>query len=107
MLQALVYGELDQWLVEHQGRDIAMLTEFMQECNSDLRKWSDSVLKTAVAESEHNKTLIQKWIEELLPQVKSAFEAWANLGLEQSNVDRAMSLIAERCKRAGLLLNLV
>lgn len=107
MLQALVYGELDQWLVEHQGRDIAMLTEFMQECNSDLRKWSDSVLKTAVAESEHNKNLIQEWIEELLPQVKSAFEAWANLGLEQSNVDRAMSLIAERCKRAGLLLNLV
>lgn len=29
MLQQLVYGELDQWLVEQGARDIAMLTEFM------------------------------------------------------------------------------
>lgn len=106
MLQALVYEELDQWLVEHDGRDVAMLTEFMQECNNDLRKWSSSVLKTAIAESEHNQTLIQTWIEELLPQVRSAFEAWSEAALGDKNIDSALSLITERCKKMGLTLNL-
>ena len=106
MLQALVYGELDQWLVENNARDLAMLTEFMQECMSDLRKWSDSVFKTAAAESEQNKALMQSWLDELLPQVKAAFEAWASVALGQANVDSAMSLLAERIKRAGLVLEL-
>jgi phenol hydroxylase P1 protein len=81
LLQELVFGQLDQWLVENGGRDIAMLTEFMKDCLTDLRKWSDSVLKTAISESEENKTLIQSWITELLPQVKQAFSAWAQTAL--------------------------
>jgi phenol/toluene 2-monooxygenase (NADH) P1/A1 len=107
MLQALVYEELDQWFVEHDGRDVAMLTEFMQECNNDLRKWSISVLKTAIAESEDNQTLTQTWIEELLPQVRSAFEAWSEAALGHKNIDSALNLITERCKKMGLILNLV
>ncbi|WP_104499260.1 aromatic/alkene monooxygenase hydroxylase subunit beta [Acinetobacter indicus] len=104
MLQQLVYGELDQWLVEQGARDIAMLTEFMQDCLNDLRKWSDSVFKTAVAESEHNQQLIQGWIEELLPQVEQAFSSWATLALGSASVESAMNLIQERCKKASLQL---
>lgn len=102
MLQALVYGEFDQYLVDNGGRDVAMLTEFMQDCLADLRKWSDTVFKTAVAESEHNKTLLEQWIQKLLPQVQNALSTWSETALSHSAIDAGLSLIAERCKKAGL-----
>ncbi len=101
-IQSLVYGQFDQYLVENGARDVAMLTEFMQDCLSDLRKWSDPVFKLAIAESEENKALIQGWIAELLPQVQEAFSAWAGLALGDSNIEQAVVLIAERSKKAGL-----
>ena len=104
MLQELVFGRLDQWLVEHGGRDIAILTEFMKDCLTDLRKWSDTVLKTAAAESEDNKTLIQTWIAELLPQIKQAFGTWAEAALPDASIDDALNSIFERSKKAGFVL---
>lgn len=101
-IQSLVYRQFDQYLVENGARDVAMLTEFMQDCLSDLRKWSDPVFKLAIAESEENKALIQGWIAELLPQVQEAFSAWAGLALGDSNIEQAVALIAERSKKAGL-----
>ena len=101
-IQSLVYGQFDQYLVENGARDVAMLTEFMQDCLTDLRKWSDPVFKLAIAESEENKALIQGWIAELLPQVQEAFSAWAGLALGDSNIEQAIALIAERSKKAGL-----
>lgn len=106
LIQELVYGELDQWLVEHGARDVAMLTEFMTDCLTDLRKWSDPVLKTAVAESEENKALIQGWIDTLLPEVTGAFSAWANTALGTASIDNGLAMIAERSKKAGLTLEL-
>lgn len=104
MLQELVFGQFDQWLVENGGRDIAILTEFIKDCLTDLRKWSDSVLKTAISESEENKLLIQAWIVELLPQVKNAFSAWSATALSDSSIDSALTTITERSKKAGVVL---
>lgn len=101
-IQSLVYGQFDQYLVENGARDVAMLTEFMQDCLTDLRKWSDPVFKLAIAESEENKALIQGWIAELLPQVQEAFSAWAGLALGDNNIEQAVALITERSKKAGL-----
>ena len=39
------------------------LYEFMQEWSKETSRWADAVLKVAVAESEHNKTLIAGWVE--------------------------------------------
>ena len=103
-LQELVFGQLDQWLVEHGGRDIAILTEFVKDCLTDLRKWSDSVLKTAISESEENKTLIQSWITEILPNVQQAFESWAQNALPDSNINTALNALSERSKKVGLVL---
>lgn len=102
MLQDLVYGQLDTWLVDHQARDIAMLTEFMKDCITDLRKWSDTVLKTAISESSENKNLIHTWINELSPQVEAAFSSWASLAFGDSNIENASQLVLERSKKAGL-----
>ncbi|MEG0406356.1 MAG: aromatic/alkene monooxygenase hydroxylase subunit beta [Acinetobacter sp.] len=106
LIQELVYGELDQWLVKHGARDMAMLTEFMKDCLTDLRKWSDPVLKTAITESEENKALIQGWINTLLPQVTEAFSAWATTALGTASIDNGLAVIAERSKKAGLTLEL-
>lgn len=103
-LQELIFGQLDQWLVEHGGRDIAILTEFVKDCLTDLRKWSDSVLKTAISESEENKTLIQSWITEMLPNVQLAFQSWAQNALPDSNIDTALNALSERSKKVGLVL---
>lgn len=104
LMQSLVYGLFDQLLVENGARDVAMLTEFMQECLTDLRKWSDPVLKLAAAESEENKALIQTWIAELLPQVQDAFSAWSGLALNDTNIEAALTTILERSKKAGFAL---
>lgn len=104
MLQALVYGQFDQWLVDNGARDIAMLTEFMQDCLKDLRRWNDTVFKAAAAESPANTALIQDWLQELMPQVQAAFIAWSSAALGQVEIDQALDLIHERCKKAGLSL---
>ena len=102
LMQSLVYGTFDQLLVENGARDVAMLTEFMQDCLTDLRKWSDPVFKLAIAESEENKALIQNWVAELLPQVQEAFSAWSTLALNDAEIEQGLAVIAERSKKAGL-----
>ena len=87
------------WLVEHGARDVAMLTEFMKDCLTDLGKWSDPVFKTAIAESEENKALIQGWIDTLLPQVTEAFSAWSNTALGHPSIANGLAVIAERSKK--------
>ena len=78
----------------------------MKDCLTDLRKWSDPVLKTAVAEAEENKALIQGWIDTLLPQVTEAFSAWATTALGNASIDNGLAVIAERSKKTGLTLEL-
>ncbi|WOE30758.1 MULTISPECIES: aromatic/alkene monooxygenase hydroxylase subunit beta [unclassified Acinetobacter] len=101
-MQSLVYGQFDQLLVEQGARDIAMLTEFMQDCITDLRKWADPVLKLAVAESDQNKTLIEDWIATLRPQVEAAFSAWSTLALAGQPIDAGLITLEERMKKANL-----
>lgn len=104
LMQSLVYGVLDRHLLELGGRDLAILTEFMQDCLTDLRKWSDSVFKVAVAESEHNKVLIESWLKEDLDKVITAFSAWSNAVLGQKAIDTGLELILARCNQAGIQL---
>lgn len=103
----LVYTQFDQWLADHQARDLAMLTEFMQEALTDLRKWSDSVLKTAAAESIENKQLLSQWLAEYLPQVKAAFTPWAEKALAGDAIDVAEQKLLERSKKIGIDLEQV
>ena len=103
----LVYTQFDQWLAEHQARDLAMLTEFMQEALTDLRKWSDSVLKTATAESIENKQLLSQWLAEYLPEVRAAFAPWAEKVLASDAIDAAEQKLLERSKKIGIDLEQV
>lgn len=100
------YQHLDDWLVANGGRDVAMLTEFMQSCFKDLTGWSTSVIKTVVAESDSNKAQCQQWLNKWQDKVMKAYtpliakvfgDERASLILKDIN-----SEIAKRCKTIGL-----
>lgn len=104
-LRQIFYTALDQWLVANQARDLAMLTEFMQDCLKDLGNWSDSIFKTIAAESEDNRSLLRGWIEKWQPKVAAAYApvAEAVLGDEAANaLVAAAEETAKRAAKAGL-----
>ncbi|WP_201612843.1 aromatic/alkene monooxygenase hydroxylase subunit beta [Psychrobacter immobilis] len=106
VIHVVHYQHLDNWLVEHNGRDIAMLTEFMQDCFKDLTGWSNSTIKIVVAESEENKLHCQQWLEKWQDKVLTAYQPLIEklFGAEQATavVDDIQAQLAKRCKTVGL-----
>lgn len=101
-VQELIYQQFDQKLVDLGARDLAMLTEFMQDTLNDLGKWSDSVLKTAAAESEHNKQLLNQWFNQYLAEIKAAFQPWVEAALSPDILDQAEQKIRDHAKKLGI-----
>lgn len=99
VMTTLVYGEFDRWLLEHEARDVAMLTEFMVDCLADLRKWSDTVFKAVASESEENRLLMQSWLDEWLERAIPAFAQWSILALGEDKTSEAVAFITERAKK--------
>ncbi|QEQ95752.1 aromatic/alkene monooxygenase hydroxylase subunit beta [Neptunomonas concharum] len=97
----LFFNQFDQWLVAHGGQDIAMLTEFMQEWSKEVTRWSDSVLKTAVA-SEANKVLISGWADKWRGKAAEALSPVAKEMLNDEALEQALSVLDKRLKKAGL-----
>lgn len=107
VMTVVQYNDLDNWLVENGGRDIAMLTEFMQDCLKDLANWSDSVIKTIVAESDANKTLCQDWLTTWKDRITQAYqplikEMFGEDKITQVNAD-IEDYLGKRIKKVGLI----
>lgn len=102
------YQHLDNWLVENNGRDIAILTEFMQDCFKDITGWSNSVMKTVVAESEENKQHCQQWLDKWQEKVATAYRPLIEKLFDAEQVlvvlDDIQAQLAKRCKTAGLVV---
>jgi len=98
----LYYDQFDQQLNDNGGQDIGILTEFMREWHKDSTRWVDAVLKTAVGESEANKALIQKWVEQSQANVCEALQPLAEEILTTSALDGAVTRLNARLKKAGL-----
>ncbi|MFX8860427.1 phenol hydroxylase, partial [Acinetobacter baumannii] len=58
--------------------------------------------KTAAAESDHNKQLLNEWFTQSLAQVKAVFTSWASAALTAEAVDQAEHAVIERAKKLGL-----
>ncbi len=102
LMHSLFYQQFDQWLSENGGQDIAMLTEFMQQWNKDITRWSDSVLKTAAAESEANQQLISQWASKWRGKASEAFAPVAQEMLGEEALETALTQLDKRLKKAGL-----
>ena len=104
-IQAVLYQGFGAWLDEHQGRDVAMLTEFMQDTLKDLANWSDSVIKAVAAESEDNRALLKQWLAAWQPKVAAAWQPLADTVLGDTAaavMAEADTLIHKRLAKCGL-----
>lgn len=102
LMHELFYNQFDQKLTQNGGRDIAMLTEFMQQWNKDTGRWVDAVIKTAAAESEHNKTLMAKWIETWRGKAAEALAPVAEEMLGADALAAALTVLDKRVAKAGI-----
>ncbi|GAA0789120.1 aromatic/alkene monooxygenase hydroxylase subunit beta [Marinobacterium sediminicola] len=102
LITDLVYRQFDQKLSDQGAQDIGMLTEFMQLWNKDATRWMDAVLKTAVAESNENKELLQQWIEKWRGKAAEALSPLAEAMLGESALAEALEQLDKRVAKAGI-----
>jgi len=107
LLYPLIYTSfVDDHLALQGGTAVAMLTAFMSEWHDESARWIDAVVKTAAAESEANRVLISGWVRDWSALARAALEPVARLALGEAGGDAledAASLLADRCRKAGVL----
>lgn len=79
LLYPLVYGRFASELSQSGGSVVAMLTEFMDAWFSESVRWVDAYVKTAAAESPHNKALLTGWTTHWADQAREALTPLAKL----------------------------
>ncbi len=102
LIHELFYNQFDQKLADNGGRDIAMLTEFMQQWNKDTGRWVDAVVKVAAAESDHNKALMAGWIEAWRGKMAEALAPVAEEMLGADALTQALAVLDKRVAKAGI-----
>lgn len=102
LIHELFYNQFDQNLADNGGRDIAMLTEFMQQWNKDTGRWVDAVVKVAAAESDHNKALVAGWIEAWRGKMAEALAPVAEEMLGADALAQALAVLDKRVAKAGI-----
>ena len=98
----LIYNQFDQAITDSGGADLAMLIEFMQEWHKDTSRWVDSVLKTTVAESEHNKTLIGKWVADWKEKAVTDLAPLAEIAVGEDAMKASVAVLDNCLAKAGL-----
>lgn len=104
-LFGVAYQEVDASLTERAGPVVSMLMRFQIEWFDEVSKWVDSVMKTAAAESDANKTLLAQWYRTWRPRVVEALAPVARIALDDDGapaVARAMAAVDARMVKAGL-----
>lgn len=106
LLYPLIYERIvDQFLSKRGASAVAMLTQFMSDWFDETRKWVDAVLRTAAAESDHNRQVLQEWTQKwsnraaavMLPVVGLALGADADEALSEQ-----MESLKARMKKNGI-----
>ena len=106
LLYPLVYGHfVDDHIALKGGTAVAMLTAFMPEWHDESARWVDAVLKAAAAESDANRSLLQRWVQQWTDRAQAALAPLADLALGdagQGALDDARSQLNARCAKAGV-----
>lgn len=106
LLYAAVYERVvDDYLSSKGASAVAMLCQFMNDWFDETRKWVDAVIKTAAAESDHNRATIEEWTRHwsaraaaaVLPVVKLALGGQAD-----AVVGEEMASFKARLKKLGV-----
>lgn len=106
ILYPLVYERIVDGLLAKQGASaVAMLTQFMNDWFGETRKWVDAVLRTAAAESDHNRQLLQEWTQKWSNRAAAALLPVAGLALgseADGAIGEEMSAFKARMKKNGI-----
>lgn len=102
----VIFGEaFDAWLNDQNGRDLAMLTEFMQDTLKEQGGWADSVYKTAAAENDANADLLRGWVEQWQTKIAAAYApiiAYFYSDSAEAVQAQIQTELDKRLKKAGL-----
>ncbi len=98
----LIYNQFDQAITAAGGADLAMLIEFMQEWHKDTSRWVDAVLKTTVAESDHNRELIGNWAAEWREKAVTDLAPLAEVAVGEEALGASIEQLNQRLAKAGL-----
>lgn len=106
LLYPLIYERIvDDFLSTRGASAIAMLTQFMTDWFDETRKWVDAVLRTAAAESGHNRELLQEWTQKWSSRAAAVMLPVAGLALG-ANADEVlgeeMAAFTARMKKIGI-----
>ena len=88
LLYPLVYEKIVDGLFVADGVTlVSMLTQFMSDWHTETRKWVDSVVKIAAAESDANSAILKEWIEKWSDRAGAAIVPALSiaLGVEADN----------------------
>lgn len=108
LLYPLVYERMANEHLSIQGASaVAMLTQFMTDWYDESRKWVDSVIKTACAESDANRDVITSWVQHWSARAQQALLPIAQLGLDTQGASvlaEEVEAFAARLKKTGITL---
>ena len=102
LIYDLMYRQFDQAITEEGGSDLAILIEFMKEWHKDNSRWVDATLKSTVAESEHNKELIGRWVADWQEKAVADLAPLAEVAVGKGAADAAVDVLNKRLAKAGL-----
>ncbi|KGE04878.1 aromatic/alkene monooxygenase hydroxylase subunit beta [Pseudohaliea rubra] len=98
----IFYGQFDESMTEAGAGDLAMLIEFMQEWHKETSRWVDSVIKTAVAESDANREQIAAWVGDWKQQALAALGPLAEEAVGPDAINASAEVLNKRLTKAGL-----
>lgn len=107
-MDAIVHGVAYDSLVHagaQQGGSVAvMMVEFINDWRTEYTRWTDSILKTAAAESDENKATIQGWLNGYAEQAEKAMKPIAEYVADDGAgaVSAARDALNARMAKIGL-----
>ncbi len=106
LLYPLVYERIvDGFLSSKGGSAVAMLTQFMNDWFDETRKWVDAVMRTAAAESDQNREVLQAWTQKWSSRAAIALRPVVELALgtqAEETVSEEVASFNARMKKIGI-----
>lgn len=105
LLYPLVYQQIDRVFDEQAGPGISLMTRFQDAWFDETKRWVDSCMKLAAAESPENKALLTAWVGQWRERAVSVLRPLAELALGDnaaSILDQLQAGLNERAAKCGL-----
>ena len=105
LVYPLVYDHFDRAGQKQGAAAVTMLCEFMVDWNAEHNRWVDAVVKTAVAESDENRELLNGWYAKWRDIMVDALQPLENMVLGEGD-ENALTQVREKLDARAAKLGL-